>query len=912
MRLRSLEVSGFRKFDQPVRLDGLADGMNVLSAPNEFGKSTLLDAIRGVLFERHSSNAQAVRRMQHWRGKTSPVVTLGFEWAGGLHRIEKRFLHREPYARLTLPDGTRHEGDAAEEALQALLGFRPPGNKGARPEDAGMWGALWVTQRASVEQPELHDLARTTIHACLESELGSLTGGARGQALLTDVRTELGRLLDGNERPRLRYKEVAGLLTEAEDTHRMLGERRRRLDEDLEALQQHRRDLAAASDADAAARLEADLAQARLRRDEVLRHEDLLRQVAAGLQLAEGRYEAARTETMRRQQRARELGQAVSAAERSAAEAAQAQALLAEADAGLATATALLDQTARDEAEAAGRLRVARSVAELAQRASAIAMLDERLALAEGAQATVNALAGEVASVRVDAVSVQAVHAAVREEQRARAVLDAQATLVEFDLEAGADGLPVPGLLVDGIPPPPHASSRRLTGPAEIVLPGIGRLRITPAIRDRDNLQAGIARAGQALRQALAAAGATDPEDAERRLQRRQSCEQRLAQARAELALHTPADRTHGLQAGIEALRNHLQALRSRFAAELADLALPALPSAGEAASGLQDAIAAETRAAAATHAARAALLAPQAQRARCFELAAGLGAALETGRREVARLRREAGEAAVQETDEALALRLGATQQTLQAQRDDAARAGREQPADTQAGVEARIRRYEEALGQQRDRVRRLQQDIAVVQSRIQQQEGAGIDEQIAAAATRGDDLRQEYEAMQSEAEVLTLLRDTLAASEREAKERYMAPVAARITPYLQGLFPGVGLVCDENFRITGLTRAGGAASAGPIDEFERLSDGTQEQIAVLSRLAFADMLLDRGKPAMVILDDALAYSDRDRMERMFDLLTQAASRMQILVLTCRGELFTRLGGHRVELMSGVAATAD
>lgn len=56
-----------------------------------------------------------------------------------------------------------------------------------------------------------------------------------------------------------------------------------------------------------------------------------------------------------------------------------------------------------------------------------------------------------------------------------------------------------------------------------------------------------------------------------------------------------------------------------------------------------------------------------------------------------------------------------------------------------------------------------------------------------------------------------------------------------------------------------------------------------------------------------MIILDDALAYSDRDRLERMFDLLTDAASRTQILVLTCRGELFTRLGGTRVRAVSAI-----
>ena len=75
-----------------------------------------------------------------------------------------------------------------------------------------------------------------------------------------------------------------------------------------------------------------------------------------------------------------------------------------------------------------------------------------------------------------------------------------------------------------------------------------------------------------------------------------------------------------------------------------------------------------------------------------------------------------------------------------------------------------------------------------------------------------------------------------------------------------------------------------------------------------MLARLAFAEMLIDQGKPAMVILDDALAYSDPDRMERMFDVLAQAAAK--ILILTCREDVFARLGGTGVRLTrdSGVA----
>jgi uncharacterized protein YhaN len=41
-----------------------------------------------------------------------------------------------------------------------------------------------------------------------------------------------------------------------------------------------------------------------------------------------------------------------------------------------------------------------------------------------------------------------------------------------------------------------------------------------------------------------------------------------------------------------------------------------------------------------------------------------------------------------------------------------------------------------------------------------------------------------------------------------------------------------------------------------------------------------------------MVILDDTPAYSDSERIERMFDVLTQASAKTQILILTCREDL--------------------
>ena len=77
------------------------------------------------------------------------------------------------------------------------------------------------------------------------------------------------------------------------------------------------------------------------------------------------------------------------------------------------------------------------------------------------------------------------------------------------------------------------------------------------------------------------------------------------------------------------------------------------------------------------------------------------------------------------------------------------------------------------------------------------------------------------------------------------------------------------------------------------------------QEQVALLVRLAFARMLARAGRIAPVILDDALVFTDDDRIERMFDALHRQAGDMQIIVLTCRQRAFRALGGQALRLQA-------
>jgi hypothetical protein len=71
----------------------------------------------------------------------------------------------------------------------------------------------------------------------------------------------------------------------------------------------------------------------------------------------------------------------------------------------------------------------------------------------------------------------------------------------------------------------------------------------------------------------------------------------------------------------------------------------------------------------------------------------------------------------------------------------------------------------------------------------------------------------------------------------------------------------------------------------------------------AVLTRLAFARLLARDGRPTPVILDDALVYSDDDRIERMFDALHRQSHDQQILVFSCRQRAFAKLGGNILQM---------
>lgn len=73
--------------------------------------------------------------------------------------------------------------------------------------------------------------------------------------------------------------------------------------------------------------------------------------------------------------------------------------------------------------------------------------------------------------------------------------------------------------------------------------------------------------------------------------------------------------------------------------------------------------------------------------------------------------------------------------------------------------------------------------------------------------------------------------------------------------------------------------------------------SIGKREQIGVIARLAYADLLKEAGKPTLVMLDDSLVNCDHDKLAQMKRVIYDAAQRHQIIIFTCHQELWQDVG---------------
>ncbi|MDC3960912.1 hypothetical protein KEG38_44210 [Polyangium jinanense] len=212
IRLVELRVTNVGTLRGPIHLGPFAPGINVVSGSNEAGKSTLVEALKVGLFERHATKNKTVMALQPHGTRLAPEVQIVMDYEGERLQVFKRFIEK-PMAEVQLADGSILKAQEADDFLRGKLeGRAPKGRNGVSREDMGVWGLLWVTQDESAYADPggtLDEEVRGALADAVSRQVGKVMGGKHGERIRAKVHEELKKFYTPKtDKPTGEYKEA--------------------------------------------------------------------------------------------------------------------------------------------------------------------------------------------------------------------------------------------------------------------------------------------------------------------------------------------------------------------------------------------------------------------------------------------------------------------------------------------------------------------------------------------------------------------------------------------------------------------------------------------------------------------------------------------------------------------------------
>lgn len=877
MKLRALRVRDVKGVGPTgMAIEHVGDGLNVLAAENEFGKSTLFEALRVVLFEKHNGKNANTRALRPYAATGGPTVEVDLETKEGLFRVHKRFLSRPAATVLDLATGQAvASGDEVQDWLVDLLD--------ADKADDGPTGLLWVGQGSSLSQPVATNSSSALLSGLIEQTVSEVTGGARVRAVLAMANAQLMKLVTKDKRmPTGRYREA---LKKRDDYLADIADIDARIEE-AEAtravLTKNQNELAALEDPNKLAARKVTLKdvtekwmqaeQLRTRLDsverEILLVEQALKRDGQTLQdLEKARAQAASDHkaldavvkkiAVQEEHHTKQKEIYVAAVKREDEHKA-----------------ALL--TVKTEWEQARNVENARVARDRLQTATV------NLAAAEAIQAALSKALTVRDAVQVDRAGLEHLEDQHRAVERAEARRAAgQATVSVSYAPDARNKVRIDGRYVA------HNATHSVEGRLELEVETVGRITIEAgAGEEQTSAQQQSKNTQDSLKQALSALGVASLADARDALEKRTQAEAEINARRAELLRVAPD--------GVQSLKD----ARTKLAALVDEQAEEGVVAASvddmdkklrDAEAGLETRQRDRQNADSQIRDTEHLLRELRADRARLMQQI------------ETVRQRFGADDTWAGQHDE-LSRALATTKQHL-SDKSSEIRTLQEQAADVEH-LAAEKERLETAEAERAKQMVHLNREIGVREGELRKSDSEGLGEKRADVRGLLTRIEGEIAALEGEKRALELLTATLEHVEADQQNQFFAPLMAELRPLLHEVMPESELKLASDFAPDTIVRDGLAESV------IHLSGGTREQIAILTRLAFARLMARRGRRMPVVLDDALVYADDDRIARMFQALTLAAKDIQLIVLTCRQKTFQDLGGTKLQVQNWAVQT--
>lgn len=871
MKLHRLILTNYRGISHR-EIEFPDHGVVVVCGANEIGKSSMIEALDLLLESRDRSTKKEVKQVKPTHSDVGSEVSAEIS-CGPYRFVYRKRFHKKCETELTIITPCREQltGDEAHERVRAML---------AETVDSDLWHAQRVLQSASTAAVDLSGC--DALSRALDVAAGDSGGLCGTEPLLIErIDTEYARYFTPTGRPTGQWAAAIARLADAE---------------------------AAVAEC-AAAVAEVD--------DRVARHAVLTEQVAdfsqrriaAGPRVAAAREAADRIAELTAQQREAQLVAAAAAATSAAATAAHTGRLqlLAEIDAragavaeteAQAHQAASAHASARAEAEAcdATLQRATQVLADLQCRVDAarrnvdrLADLEEvdrlstRLAKVDAIERDRERICAELSTIAVTEELLRRIEDACAAVDRIGDQLASTSAAIEFTAAADIH------LVVGGERISLSAGqswSITAAGSTVVEVSDVLTARVTPGATTLD-IHAKHAAAQQEMAAALAAAEVADLAAARSADQRRRE----LVSARDQLG--ATLDGLCGDEQ-IDEMRSRLAQLRAQH---------PAAP-----APGATDIAAARAELDAAQQGHAAASTDCEAHRQAATTAAAAL-AELST-RATVLQNTLEAQRAELQATAGRLAAeRASVSDEELAASADSALRAA--QAADQRVGelaaalaaaspdaVAAELAEATKEAESLRERYEEAARALREITIELSVFGSEGRQGKLDTAETEREHAATEHSQIGARARAAKLLRSVMTRHRDTTRRRYVEPYRAELQRLGRPVFgPSFEVDIDSDLCIRSRTLNGITVP------YESLSGGAKEQLGILARLAGA-ALVAKEDAVPVVVDDALGFTDPDRLAKMGQLFDSVGTHGQVIVLTCSPDRYDGVrGAHRIDL---------
>jgi DNA repair exonuclease SbcCD ATPase subunit len=879
----------------------LDEGLNVISGPNEAGKSTLMQAIWFALTRRSTSQASEIRTIEPKSGGT-PAVEVCLHVDGTQYTLEKVFNGQSGRTHLKVDpsDGAMKEqnGEEADEVIREAVGFGDASGRTGVPEHFGFWPAVWVGQDDRRTDPGKHltdEGDPESISTVLAQIGGDVLAGSGGE-IVDRAREEYERFFTGSGNYTTRsgapLHQARQELERTEERFEELKGKRDSYEEDLDELERLRGRIEGIDEQLPELEEEAEKAREEFERAEELRGE----QETARSKLETAKSEAGRIEDRlgRRTELQEKVQDQKAELEEKQEEAEKKEEVLEDHRGERDELKSRVEEARREKEALDRRLRELRAHLDVLRVEERLEAIEAQAGELQELKERRDELTGNAEGIAADEESIKDLEELKETHNQARTRLETAAAQLRFratgdtDIRVGDEKLS----LSEG-----EEEERLIDEPTTVGVASLLEIDIEPGGEDLITIREQARQAKEDYETALEELGADSVAEARGDLQRKRELENELESVKGQIEELMPEEGSdlEEARARLESRLETAKEKRDSYSEDELDSEEEPLPKEeeevqdllGEAEEDLETAEEelGEAREALSEHDEKAQELREDLQTAETK--VESTEESLSAARNDLEAHEEEHG------PEEQLQSDLEKAESDVDEKEGEVEELEDELEDLSPEDVEAKKERAEDSFQNTKKERRDLKSELDKIQGRLEDDALRGLHSRLQKARQNRNEARAEVERLEKQAEAAKLLYNTLTEKRAEARRQYLAPLREEVEDLLNRFFgaDSASVEFAEDFGLQTLSRS----NKGGFD-FGQLSAGATQQLSVLIRLAMARLIAEE-RPHPVFLDDALSDTDPDRFAAIANILRSVAREMQIIMTTCHHERHRRLG---------------